>query len=330
MRYKATLILFLLFLGLVSYLFLIDNPRIKKEAEKKEKAEKLFDFSIDQVRQVELDTSGGHFLMTKNAEEQWMVKNLQGEPTGNVVADSNVVERIIREIHELKPTRIVDEKGEDLKGFGFNMPEKSVTLTMKEGPILKLLIGDEAPLPQTLYLKRGDNGKIYLSNAGIRVIVNYEFWNLRNKHLLSYDQVLIDHVEVKLQDHSWEVAKKGDDWIFPGQPGEKVNEEKLSSFLFSTGTLDGERVLNETGTNLKEFGLAPAYATLIFHIKDKIYTLLVGKSKNEEKITAMGNSEGPIFEIKKDFLNKIPNRNELIKKEPPPSPATTSGVNNTK
>jgi hypothetical protein len=327
---RGTFILLFFFLVVVSYLFLFDNPRVKRETEKKEKAEKLFDFAPDQVQQAEIVSSTGHFLISKNADGKWMVKNLQGEPSVNVLADRNVVDKIVQEMHEVKPTRVVDEKGDDLAGFGFKSPEKSVALTLKDGMKLKLLIGDEAPLAQSLYLKRGDNAKVYLSDSGIRLLVNYEFWNLRNKHLLSYDQMSIDHVEVKMPDRGWELIKKGDEWTFQDKPGEKVNEEKLSAFLFQAGTLDGEKVLSETGTDLKTYGLDPPAATLIFHIKDQVHTLLVGKANKDQKVAALGNTAGPIFEIKEDFLNRIPTREELVKKEPPPAPAVTSGMIKTK
>lgn len=334
MKFKATWILFLLFLALMAYLFFVDNPKEKKEIEQKEKAEKLFDFSSDQVQQAELLSAKGHFLIQKNPEGKWMVRNILPQESGslNVLADSNVVEQMVQEMQGLKVGRVVDEKGEDLKSFGFNAPEKSLTLKLKNSSSLKLLVGDDAPLPQSLYLKRGDSPKVYLTGYGIKIIFENDFWSLRNKHLLSYDQILIDRVEVKTPDQSWELTKKGEEWIFNDRPNDKVNEEKLSSFLFSAGILEGDKVLSEEGKNLKEFGLDPPYVALKFHIKDQVHTLLIGKMKKEETVTALGNPAGPVFEIKKEFLNRIPARDELVKKEPPPppSPATTSNSNKTK
>jgi hypothetical protein len=332
MKFKGTWGLLLIFITLIAFLYFFDIPNEKRQNEQKEKAEKLFDFSTDLVQQAELISTKGHFLIQKNSEGKWMVKNILPRESDslNVLADSNVVERIIQEIQELKSGRVVDEKGEDLKSFGFNAQEKSVTLKLKNSSSLQLLIGDEAPLSETVYVKMGDSPKVYLTGSGIKTVVENDFWKLRNKHLLSYDQILIDRVEVKTPNQSWDLNKKGDEWFFNDRPADKVNEEKLSSFLFSAGTLDGESVLSEEGKNLKEFGLDPPYATLRFHIKDKVHALLIGKMKKEDMVTAIGNPAGPIFAIKKEFLNRISAREELIKKEPSPIPATSSNSNKTK
>ncbi|MFI5303592.1 MAG: DUF4340 domain-containing protein [Nitrospiria bacterium] len=332
MRFKATWVFLFIFLALVSYLLLFENPKEKKEAEQKEKAEKLFDFSPDQVRQAEIYSTKGHFMIEMNPEEKWIVKNISdaGSSSVNVLADSRVVERLIQQFGQLKPIRVVEENGENLKGFGFIVPEKSVALSLKNGIILKLLIGDDAPISQTLYVKRADNAKVYLTDNTIKSIVENDLWTLRNKHLLSYDQVLIDRVEVQLPGESWELTRKGDEWILNDRPSEKINEEKLSSFLFSAGTLEGERILSEEGKNLKEYGLDTPYATLRFHIKEKTFTLLIGKMNNEEDLAALGNPPGPVFQIKKEFLKQIPLKEDLIKKPPPPLPAATSGGSGTK
>lgn len=331
MKFKGTWILFFLFLVLIGYLFFVDKPKEKKDLEQKEKAEKLFDFSIDQVQETELTSPKGHFLIQKNPEGKWIIKNFPAQESAPnaVLADSNVVEKIIQEVQGIKTGRVVDEKGADLKSFGFITPEKSITLKLKNSTPLKLIVGDDAPLPQSLYAKRGDSPKVYLTGYGIKIIFENDFWSLRNKHLLSYDQVLIDGVEVNMPDQSWKLTRKGDDWSFNDRPNDKVSEEKLSSFLFSAGTLEGEKVLSEEGNNLKEFGLDPPFVTLRFNIKDKVHTLLIGKMKKEDIVTAMGNPAGPVFSIKKEFLNRIPNREALIKKEPPPSQATTSTINKT-
>ena len=77
---------------------------------------------------------------------------------------------MIQKIHELRTTRLVDEKGNDVKSFGFVTPEKSTGVTLKNNSTLKLLIGDDGVLSQTLYVKRGDNPKIYLAGADIKTI----------------------------------------------------------------------------------------------------------------------------------------------------------------
>ena len=111
MKYKGAWILVLLFLLLVGYLYLIENPREKKEAELKEKAEKLFDFSIDQGSEVELLSPKGHYLLHKSKENQWTVRNAEGAGGADVAADSSIAERILEELHRLKPDRVIDEKG---------------------------------------------------------------------------------------------------------------------------------------------------------------------------------------------------------------------------
>lgn len=322
MKHKATWAILIIFLALSAYLVFFDIPKEKKEIEQKEKAEKLFDFLADQVLQVETFSPKSHFLFQKNPEEKWMVKNIPlqnavGSPSHNVSADPQVVDEIIQKVHELRTSRLVDEKGDDLKYFGFVTPEKSMVVTLKNNSTLKLLIGDEGALSQTLYVKRGDSGKVYLAGADIKSVIEKDFWELSNKHLVSFDQGAIDQIEVKSPKSSWALVKKGIGWRLTDRPNQTVDEAKISSFLFQVGSLEGEKVLSEEAKNLKEYGLDPPLASLKFQAKEKAYLLLIGeKNRNQEKqdewLTALGDSSGPIFQIKKEFLDKIPAKEGLI------------------
>lgn len=332
MKYKATWGFLIIFLALTAYLLFFDIPKEKKEIEQKEKAEKLFDFSADQVSQVELISLKGRFLFQKNPEGKWMVQNIPQDTASaplNVLADSREIESIIQKINDLGTTRLIDEKGDDLKSFGFPTPEKSAGVTLKDKSTLKLLIGDEGALSQTLYVKRGDSGKVYLAGADIKSIIEKDFWGLRNKRLIFYDQGLIDQIEVKTLEKSWSLTKKGEEWTFGDRPNDKIDEVRVSSFLFMAGMLEGEKILDEEARRLKDYGLDAPIVSLKFHEKGKTYTILVGNKTGKIKgpadgLSALGNPSGSVFQINKNFLNKIPSKDDLIKKEPSPLPSSSS------
>jgi hypothetical protein len=182
-KYKATWGLLLIFLGLIAYLYFVDLPRDKKEAEKKEKDEKLFNFISSDVDQVEILSSNGHLFIQKNSEGGWTVKNLVPEPKASlpVLADSKEVDTIIGTVHDLKSGRVVDEKGEDLKTFGFGVPEKSVTMTLKDHSSLKLVLGADGALSESVYVKRGDRGTVYLTDAWVKQVFEKDFFALKSK-----------------------------------------------------------------------------------------------------------------------------------------------------
>ncbi|MHB8484038.1 MAG: DUF4340 domain-containing protein, partial [Nitrospiria bacterium] len=288
---------------------------------------KIFEFSSGEVLKVELVSLKGHFLFQKNPDGKWMVQNIPRDTASaplSVLADLREVETIIQKISDLRPSRVVDEKGDDLKSFGFAGPERSAAVTLKNNSVLKLRIGDDGALSRTLYVKREDAGKVYLAGSEIRSIIEKDFWELRNKHLMSFDQGLIDQIEVTAPGKSWSLARKGEEWTLGDRPKDKIDEAKVSSFLFQAGTLEGEKILDEEAKNLKEYGLDKPVVSLSFHSKEKTYTLLIGKTKrpepDHEELAALGNPSGPVYQIKKEFLDKIPAKEDILKKEEPAKP----------
>ncbi len=180
-KYKATWGLLFILLGLIAYLYFVDLPRDKKEAVKKENAEKLFNFLSSDVDQVDIVSSNGHMFIQKHSEGFWTVKNIVPQESVAVLADSKEVDTIIGTVHDLKSGRIVDEKGVDLNSFGFGVPEKSLTLTFRDHSSLKLVLGADGAISQTIYVKRGDRGTVYLTDAWVKQVFEKDFASLMKK-----------------------------------------------------------------------------------------------------------------------------------------------------
>lgn len=329
LKNKPILILAVILILLSAWLVWVDNPQMKREEEKKEKADLLFNFPEVAVEGVELFSSKGHFVILKLPNGKWTISNpVEGrEGPAALFADTGEVEAIIRQVHDLRYSRSLDEIAPDLKSYGLAEPRGKVVLKIKGKGEETLLLGEDAPGGQTFFIKKGADPKVYTAQSSLRGSFEKELFTFRNRHLLrDLNEASVNEVMVKTKESDWHLTRNGENWVLTGSPEAKIEGPKVSGFLMQLEELEGEKVLSETAKDIARFGLSRPIATI--QIKDKenkSRSLLIGQYREGNSIdllyAAMGEPAGPIFQIRNDFISSIPKKESLIKKPEPPKPA---------
>ncbi|HXN06398.1 MAG TPA: DUF4340 domain-containing protein [Nitrospiria bacterium] len=329
LKNKPILILAVILILLSAWLVWVDNPRMKREEEKKEKADLLFNFPEEAVQGVELFSSKGHIVLLKSSDGKWMISNSVDGKEGSAAlpAETGEVEAIIRQVHDLRYSRSLDEPGPDLKSYGLSEPPGKVVLKIKGKGEETLLLGDDAPGGQTFFIKKGAETKVYTVQSSLRGSFEKELFAFRNRHLLrDLNEASVNGLEVKSKEIGWQLTRNGESWVLMGNPEAKIEVRIVSGFLMQLEELEGEKILSETSKDTARFGLARPIATI--QIKDKgnkAVSLLIGQYREENSkeplFAALGEATGPIFQIKNDILSLIPKKESLIKKPEPPIPA---------
>jgi len=274
-RPRNTLLLLLVLLALGGYIYWVELPGQKREAE----AKKLVSLQKDAVTAIALDYPDHSIALAKNDQGDWrLTKPVEAD------ADDPVVNNMLTAIAEADVSRTLDDVGDKLASYGLDKPEATVTLTLKDGkpfPVLK--IGKTTQVGSSAYLQKDDDPKVYIGTASFQAVMKKQVKDLRDKSLMTFEDQDVQKVELqkgdttiaveRLDPERWRITAPAS---YPGDPAE------MRALLASIRGLRADDFVNDDpAADLKPFGLdAPQLRVAVWSGKDRAQkTLLLGGFK---------------------------------------------------
>lgn len=191
---------------LSAYLVVVELPREKKAKEAEQNADRLFNFESADVDTVDLHYPSSEIELKKSSDGQWQVsKPLQ---TG---ADQREVQSLISTIGDIRFSRVVEEQASNLAEFGLSHPNASITLTLPdrtEG----ILIGDEGPMPNTLYVRKAGDPRVVLAQSWIKGSLTRTVFDFRTKIILPVEHDQVNELRLAFLKRSFLFAKEDGRW----------------------------------------------------------------------------------------------------------------------
>jgi hypothetical protein len=190
MKYWPTLVLLLILAALGGYLYWVELPSQRQEEQQETASRTLLPFPETAITGLSLSTPQGIVEMVLRDGGRWAITApLQAE------ADSREVQSLIRALVTGKVTRTVDDIGSALAPFGLDQPV--TTVTVKAGAQQETIsIGDSGPLSNTLYVLRGSDHKVLLTDLAPKSFVNKTLLTFRRKELLRFTQSDVERVRL--------------------------------------------------------------------------------------------------------------------------------------
>jgi hypothetical protein len=190
MRNWSTPVLFLMLAGLGAYLYFVEFPAKRQEEAQEAQRQTLLPFPESAITGLTITTPQGPVEMKADGSGRWTITApLQTE------ADPREVQALIRALVTGKVTRTVDESGAALAPFGLEQPVTTLTVTAGTQQDT-IAIGDTGPLSNTLYVFRGSDRKVLLTDLAPKHFVNKTLLTFRRKELLRFVQNDIERVRL--------------------------------------------------------------------------------------------------------------------------------------
>jgi hypothetical protein len=176
--------------GLGGYLYFVEFPAKQRE-EKQESAQKqLLSFPETAITGLSIATAQGPIEFKLTEPGKWsIVAPLQTD------ADNREVQALIRALVTGAVTRTVEEQATQLAPFGLEHPVTTLVITagtLKE----TIAIGDSGPLSNTLYVLRGSDKNVLLTNLAPKDFINKSLMTFRRKELLKFVQNDVERVRL--------------------------------------------------------------------------------------------------------------------------------------
>ena len=190
MRYWPTVLMLVILAGLGGYLYVVEFPTTQREIKQEAEQKQLLPFPETAITGLAITTAHGPVELTRTDSGSWTI-------TAPLQADADILEvqALIRALVTGRVTRSVAERSAGLAPFGLEQPVTTVTVTAG-GQQDTLAIGDSGPLSNTLYVLRGSDGKVLLTDLAPKDFVNKSLLMFRRKDLLRFVQNDVERVRL--------------------------------------------------------------------------------------------------------------------------------------
>lgn len=313
-RFKTTWILASVLLVLAATVYWGEIKGGKKREEQKEKEEKVLLFDKGKVESVTLLSSQGKFQAKRSGEKDWML-----ESPLKVAADKLVWNNIVDSLYDLKFSRVIAEKSEDLVPYGLKDAKVKVEIAIaveKEKKILYL--GDENPVGDSLFATVGSSQKVILVPQYISSVFDKGLKDLREKKLFTFDQDKTQEIDIsEAKGKKLVLKKEKDKWfIASSAKKEEADSGRVLEILNTLNFLEVSNFIEEDPKDLAKYELKnPQLKVTLRDDKKAQLQLLFGK-KDTVGIYASKVSEKPIYQVNTYILDRISaDTSRLIKKE---------------
>ena len=167
--------------GLGLYLYFVEIPTKQSEESRDVQSKRLLSFDEQQITKLSVSTSGSDVVLTQGGNHTWQITSpIRTE------ADKRQVQGLIRALITGKVARVVEDTPSSLTPFGLDAPATVVTIAAGEQEE-RIAIGDSGPLSSTLYVLRGSDQKVLLTDLTPKDFLNKNLMAFRRKEVLQFN-----------------------------------------------------------------------------------------------------------------------------------------------
>jgi Domain of unknown function (DUF4340) len=122
---------------------------------------------------------------------QWQITS-----PGTFPADPGTVSGMLTTLAPLNSQSVVEDHATNLANFGLNDPSVEVDVTGKDNKTSRLLIGDDAPTGDGVYVAVAGDLRVFIASSFIKTSLNKSLSDLRDKRLLPIDASTVSGLEL--------------------------------------------------------------------------------------------------------------------------------------
>jgi hypothetical protein len=235
----------------------IKNQISKKPEEFRDR--KLTDTTATQVTRLSLKTAAGEMELQKQGDHWQIVKPLRAR------ADDQKVNDLIAQITTSRIAQFVADDAGDLHPYGLTEPRGTVTIFTdndKQGQILQIGGVPEKQKDQ-VYVRFAPRKFVYTLSNKIETILSTRPNDLRDRHLVRFDQNQLDRITIDAPGKTKTVlARKDQNWAIVNRNNRAANAAEARRLI---DLLAGEQVTNfvaDVASDLPKYGLDKPQLTI--------------------------------------------------------------------
>ncbi len=257
MRSRNLIILMAVVAALGAFIFFVERHQ-PTTLEVVERANRVFpDLDVDEVEEVELQTSQGPIHLVVVNEEWRLVEPI------DFPADAAAVRSLLGAIADLDAERVLPLGEVELADFGLDDAVLGVVLLDSEGTRFSLAVGDPTPLGSNRAVRRGSDEEIVMSTGAFVAGLDRGVDDWRSRDVVDLLEHDLDSVEIVTAEDQIRAERVNGRWQLEAPLVDLADRDQMQSLISELNTLRISEFLPADG-DPAELGLdPPAFRVLL-------------------------------------------------------------------
>ena len=267
MKWKTTLVLFVIAAGVFAYLFFVERNRPGTE-EATRQAQNVVNFSRDQVNGVVIQ-NGDDTIDIRRRDDKWRL-----EIPIKDQADGSVVNSLLLDLENWQKDAAISAKEMEadknkLADYGLANPKLRLKLIGPDTPP-EIFFGKDAALEGKMYVRFGNSKETFLASQSVKKAIDKKPEDFRDRKLADLIMAQVVRVVLKTSAGEMELQKKGDHWDILKPLHTRADDQKVSDLIAQVTTARIQQFVADDRGDLHPYGLAEPHGSLtLFAQNDK-------------------------------------------------------------
>lgn len=263
MRWQTTAVLAVILLALGAFYYVYEikgGPEREKASAQKGR---LFAAEATDVTELTLKR-GDEVVALKREADGWQ---LRGPVTAR--GDRGRVDETLTTVLTARIDREIDATPKELGEFGLDRPAAEVTLRLKDGRQVGLLLGAKSPTGVWVYAREPQKPAVFVVGESVLRDVTRPLAEFRDKTVLAFDPRSVSAVEVVLRDATLAVEQADGKWRLTRPVALAADRDTVTEFLERLQTEKVKEFVAEAPKSLAPYGLERPVRVSVHTGRDK-------------------------------------------------------------
>ena len=289
MRFRTTILLILILLGLGAYVYWVEYPKAQEEAKKKT----LFDVKADDVQEVSLIYVDREIVLKKTGDDWRITKPM------DVAADTTAAKNLVSAIAECEVKKELTDTSADLSQYGLDKPFVTLKVRLKDKELPPIAVGKNTPVGFSTYLQKGDDKKVVLTSSAFRSGVDKQVKDLRDKTILAVEDQDVHKIVIHSDDKDITLAEKDTTWSIENPGPYPADATVVHQLLTTMRSMRAVNFPDDNPTDLSTYGLDhPRLTVTVIAGKDNAEKrVLLGKEKDKNELYVQTNVRPTVYTV---------------------------------
>src|SRR5436190_1868293 len=282
MKWKTTLILFVIAAGVFAYLYFVESHRPGTE-EAARQSQNVLNFSREKIDGLMIQ-NGDDKIDIRRHDNKWRLETPIKDQ-----ADASVVNNLLLDLENWQKEAAISAKEMEadknkLVDYGLANPKLRLKLLGPEAPP-EIFFGKDAALEGKMYVRFGNKKEIFLANQSVKKAIERKPEDFRDRKLTDLIMAQVVRVVLKTPAGEMELQKKGDHWDIAKPLHTRADDQKVSDLIAQVTTARIQQFVADDRGDLHPYGLAePGGSLTLFAQDDKQGQILqIGGVPEKEK-----------------------------------------------
>jgi len=198
---------------------------------------------------------------------------------GDYPADSSTVSGMLSNLAPLNSQAVVENQPANLGEYGLSDPSLEVDVTGKDNKTSRLLLGDDAPADEGVYVQLAGNPKVFTVGSYVKTGLNKSLGDLRDKRLLPVDASSVSSIDLIRKGEDIDFARIQNGWRIEKPESYRTDTFQVDDLLTQLTTAKWDPSVSAADA-ARDFGHAAPLATVKLTGSSGNDTLEVRKEKD--------------------------------------------------